>query len=546
MGRPDKDTVRVDKALLAKLAAFAEKAGEEIPELAQFQPKIDLDVPVIDLAKQLGSLCMNQPIFRQADSLVAVDDEGVMRPMTSERFGSWVEKFVTTTKWTKDRGEHASTIPKDLAAKIMAADGFRVLIRPLMHYFPVRLPVERPSGDVELLEPGYDPQTQSWTEDGVPYDDDWDLDRANDWREEILGEWPYADQAGRHVRNLAESRDAAVILGAMVGNYMRTLTGLKRPMVAASGNQPGTGKTTLVKMTIAPVYGLPPEMSLPPTEEKFERLLESVALGMRPVLFLDDVGRMIKSNALNKFITAANHGGTKLYTQEDFSVPNVTQVSVTGNDLPIEENVKRRVMFCELFLAGEVQDREFKREIEDETLAGIEFRGKCLSMLWAYVREWAVWRTLDREPSKRRMLKSFKPYCRCVGGVMEMLGWADPFQEAPGISGGDEEARDFKRLLTALADGMTTETWEFKTDDIVERARKMGVLEWLVGVKEDPPLAKKERIKWGFRLAKYRGRVFTRSDGNYFEFGKRDGEGGSIYPCRVAHDPKELISGPKG
>jgi hypothetical protein len=98
-------------------------------------------------------------------------------------------------------------------------------------------------------------------------------------------------------------------------------------------------------MMMAAVFGLPAEMSLPPTEEKFERLLESTAVGMEPFLFLDDVGKMVRSNALNKFITASKHGGTRLYTQQTFSVPNVCQVFITGNDLPIEANAKRRTMW---------------------------------------------------------------------------------------------------------------------------------------------------------------------------------------------------------
>lgn len=543
-GTNTEEGVRISKEHLALLRPLAEAAGVEIPGLVQHLPTVELDQPVIDLARQLGGLCSRQPIFRQADNLVALDDEGRMRAMTTDRFGSWVEKFVTTTGYTKDRGRHAATMPKDLAAKVMATDGFQVQIRPLSSWFPVRLPVDRGEGVVELLEPGYDAQTQSWTEDGIEYDTEWDLDRAVDWLHDLLGEWPFADTAALKVPKLHESRDAATILAGMLGCYMRAMLrpGMQRPMGVVSGNQAGTGKTTLCKLMVAPVHGLPAEQELPRAEEKFSRLLDSVALGMKPILYLDDVGGMIRSHALNKFVTASVHGGTRMYTQDTFEVPQVTQVFASGIDLGVDENVKRRVLWCELFLPGEVQDREFKMELTSTAIADEEFRGKCLSMLWAFVREWAVWRQIPRpkDAPKRKVLKSFEVYCRLVGGVVEMLGWADPFLEAPGTSGGDEEGRDFKKLLTRLADELGTETAEFSVNDLIEKARELGLLEWLVGSNGDKDLDKKERIRWGKRLGKYRGRIMQRTDGCYFEFGKRDGQGGSIYPCRLARDAREL------
>lgn len=539
MAEPGKKFVKIDKEMLAALRPFAEAAGVEIPGLVQHQPTVDLDVPVSDLGRQLGALCSRQPIFRRAGAIVAADDEGQMVRMTPERLGGWVEKFVTTTRWTKERGDHAASMPMELAKKVLATDQFLSQVRELLFFFPVRLPVTREDGTVELIAPGYDAQTKSYTEEEVSYDEDMGWDEAVGWLEEILGEWPFADRLGREAP-LCKSRDAAVILAGLLGTYGRCLYAGKRPMGVVSGNQPGTGKTTLAKLMMAMVFGLPPEMSLPATDEKFERLLESVALGMEPVLFLDDVGKMIRSNALNKFVTASKHGGTRLYTQESFSVPAVTQVFVTGNDLPIEENVKRRVMWCELFLAGEVQDREFKQEITDDILAGEKFRAKTLAALWAVVKEWG--RVREERPlgTGRKILKSFEGYCRRVGEFLDVIGWADPFVEAPGMSGGDQEGKEFMMLLLAAADQATVNPCEYRVPDMVEIGRTMGILEYFLGAAGDGDLPKKERIAFGKRLAKFRGRHFQRTDGRFYECGKRDGKGGSVYVFRFGERQEDL------
>lgn len=537
-----KNLPKMDRRALAQLRPFAEAAGVEIPGMIQHLPTIDMDEPVSDMARQLGGLCSRQPIFFRAGYLVGLDDKGQLEAMSPERFGSWIEKFVTTVRWTKDRGEHASTMSVDLAKKIMAADCFRVQIRELKFYFPVRLPVIRKGGEVELLDVGFDEQTGSWTEDSVPYRHDMTLKAAGGVVHKYLGEWPYADRGIMDNWALNKSRDAAVILAGMVGVFCRPMfgPGIKRPLCAVSGNQPGTGKTTLCKMMMALVYGLPAEMTLPPNEEKFERLLESTALGMEPFLFLDDVGKMMRSNALNKFVTASVHGGTRLYTQQTFEAPNVTQVFVTGNDLPIEANLKRRVIWCELFLSGEVQNREFAIEVTDALIATDEVRAELLGAMWALVREWARQRETVPVMSGRRVIKSFELYCRVVGGVLSSVGWADPFVEAPGISGGDSESREFKALLIAAADSCMFSPQEFTVGQMIDLAREMKILEYFVGVPGDGDLIKKDRIRWGKRLAEYRGRTYQRSDGQYFQFGRRDGQGGSVYPCRIAAREADL------
>jgi hypothetical protein len=118
--------------------------------------------------------------------------------------------------------------------------------------------------------------------------------------------------------------------------------------------------------------------------------------------------------------------------------------------------------------------------------------------------------------------------------MVASLVWQDPFVEAPGISGGDSESREFKQLLVKAADSVILDVHEFTVPDMVTMARELGILEYYVGTFSDGDLPKKDRIRWGRKLAEYRGRTYQRTDGKFFAFGRRDGCGGSVYPCRVA------------
>lgn len=536
--------VSVPMSKLRVLGPLAEQAGVELPGLIATQGKVSLDEPDSVIARELGMLCARQPIFRQGEELVAVDDEGELQAMTPARFGGWVEKFVTTYKLNRERGgEWATTMGENHAKRILVNDAFLCQVRRVDFYYPMRLPVLREKGKVlELLEPGYDAATRSWTEVSLEWDTEWDLDRAVDWFAKVLGEWPWADLVHERERDLRKSRNAAVVLAGMLGTFCRAFfrPGERRPMVVVAGNGVGTGKSTLCKLMMAPVFGLPPEDDLPGVESEFKRLLESTMLGFEPYLFLDDVGKKLQSHALNRFVTASVHSGTKLYKKAKFKVPNVTQVFASGLDLKFDHNIARRAMVCELFLPGEVQGRKFGYEVTDKVLGSPEFRSEALSAMWVVVKEWHA-RRGEGLLTKRRELASFESYSRTVCAMTEVLGWRDPLDAPEMITGGDVESRDFKALLMALAQGQGVEVEEYSTTDLVAKARELHLLEELVGVESDGALKKGDRISFGRRLEKFRGKVYEGEDGIFFQFGKRDGKGGSVYPCRKALRAEDLF-----
>lgn len=505
-------------------------AGADLDAAHRIAPFLDLTEPVGAMAESLGGLLARTSLFLRAGQIVTVDEAtGDVKPMTAERFCTWVEQWVTPYRPDRSGAQRLTTMGKDMAGKILASDQFVTRLRPLAEVNPVRLPVRRESGAIELLAPGYDREAQVWTHDGLEYPDDMDIDDAREWITSLLAEWPWSEAGAAGTQ-----RSAAVQVAAMVGMYCRQVfpAGTHRPLLCYIGNQPGTGKSTLAAMALAPVFGTAATTDLPGSKEELRKALDSKAEAYAPYIWFDDIGGGIYSNALNRFVTASRHSGRRLGSSDQFDVPNVSQVLATGNGIRLTPDLARRSLVVDLFVAGEIRGRKFKQTISESWLARDDIRAKTLAALWAAVRAWGE---AGEQPGTSAPMESFELWTGTVAAIVQDFGFADPL-EAPDLSmGGDEEGEDFRRLLTSLADdfGPEEDKREFRRGDLVDRARELGVLEELVGIDGDKDLAGAEAKAFGRRLAKWKGREFPTADGRVFEFGSRHARSGTVYPCRV-------------
>ena len=508
------------KALLKVLQPIAEELGAEI-ETDRIAPQVDISKTISHVARTLGQVLHRVNLYRQGEFLVSVDDlTGETKVMKAERFCSWVEDFVVIVK-PRDEGMKATSLSADLAAKIMASDQFRAGLRDLKAVHTVRLPVWDEYGkSVRLLEAGYDDRTQVFTVDSLPYPLDMAPKAAVDFILDVFKGYPFSDE-GR----LINKRSAAVQLAAMVGNFVRLLfdEGTQKPVIVYNGNQPGTGKSTLARMALSAVFGVPEDKGLPKSEDELRKELDAFAMARRPYLFLDDVGGHLRSHLLNRFITSPMHTGRKMGTGDLFTVPNVTQVFITGNGLTLSPDLARRCLIVDLFCAVEARGRKFERIITDAWLVRPEVRSQFLAALWTLVSYWQE----NGCPRSERLLDSFEEWSGIVGGIVVESGFYDPIAPAPELAM-DEQGEAFKRLFCALAADLTHDTeTTFTVADCREKAEELNLWETLVSGGKD------ELKTFGARLKKYRGRQWVDEHGRRFEFGRRETSRGSVYPVRV-------------
>jgi hypothetical protein len=531
--------VTVPIALLQRLAPLAEQMGIEadLPGITRIAPTIDVGMPIRTLALELGQLLSRQLLFVRGEDVVTVDAEtGDVRRMSPMRFCGWIEEFCAIRSSGRSQRTRDSLTRED-AAQILEQDIFRGCLRPLEAVHTMRLPVLRADGSTVLLEPGYDAESKIYTVELLKYEQDWTIDQAHEWLE-LHGQaypwaWPEgADEANQHLK---ENRSWAVQVFAMLGVFCKAMFKPRslRPMITYIGNQPGTGKSTLVAMDLMPVFGHASTTDTPKTDENMAKTLETVARTRQAYLFLDDVRYGLDSAPLNRFITSSSHSGRCMGgNSEMFLVDNVTQVFATGNALKTTSDLMRRSLIVELFLAAEVQGRKFDLVITPQYLAREEIRSKFLSALWALVRNYddQVKEMGEMAEALRfhpQPLASFEDFSGLIGQMVIAGGLTDPLK-APEIAPNENED-DMRALLIRVAteaEGPAT----FDRKALVEFAREFGLLESLVGTKEDGELDSKSTKRWGRQLQAWRGRELVDGKGRRFRFAHKRQKTGATYP----------------
>ncbi len=540
-GAPMDEASRLLAAMRQALGTNQKELGMAVPADGDSRPKVDVGQPLSALARQLGPVLAKHKFFRRAETrlVVKAEEGGRISPVNARRLRGAVGEHVYPVAFDRSRErEVPKDISSDMAASLLETDRFLALLPELAAIAPVRMPVWTASGGVELCKPGYNEETGVYCADEVEFSDDYSLKEAADVFNELLGgfQWPSGEGWSR-------SRSGLLQMALMVGSFCSLLIppGTPKPMAVYVANQPGAGKTLLACMANCAVHGIMASEDYPAGksgQDELKKILDVAAIEQAPVLWFDDVPEFIKANALNRFIVAERHKPRILGRSEKLNVPAVTQVFMTGNHIRVTRDLIRRALVVELFVPGEIRDREFEVEFSMSYLAQDEIRKKILAACWAVVRNWAE-KGCYRPRSAG--LKGFSGWCGLVAGVMDaVLGKddPDPFGEPELPTMGDEETEHMKRLLVAVAAdyGEPGEVVEVTLDQIIEVARMQQVELFdgkgrdIIGNEGDAPLSAGQRQSLGAHLKKWRGRELGSKEGLIFTFGHRKQEKQRVYP----------------
>ena len=512
-------------------AQWAAQMGLAVPGLDRIAPTINLSQAIRGLAHEIGQTAAPHNIFLKGGAVVFLDlATGKTSPATARKLPSWLEEFVAFKSSKPGRGRE-SLAPEE-AGQILETKIFQDCLRPLSAVHTVRLPVRRADGRIEFLSPGYDQESAIYTLELIPYAMDWSIEQAREWLKEVCCEVPWnglEEQAG----DLDLNRSFAVHVAAIVGTYCSGMfpAGTLRPMFAYFANKPGTGKTRMAEMALVHVYGPVGGTTVPKEEDKMDVKLETVARAQRPWVVFDDIGGQLRSNSLNKFITETVHTGRCFGSNSEFfEVENVTQVFVTANDLPTSEDIGRRALVAELFLAEEVRGRKFKQVITSAWLALPETRGRFLSACCAIIRHWEARSAKAGRPLLHpQPLETFEEWSGLIAALVMTAGFADPLQRAEMDVGGASTEDEIKRLLVSLAT-RAEQDCEFTRAELVNAARDAELLESLVGLKGEPDLDAAASKRFGRQFQRWRGQRMLDERGRAFQFNRKHRKSGASYP----------------
>lgn len=123
------------------------------------------------------------------------------------------------------------------------------------------------------------------------------------------------------------------------------------PAFAYDAPAAGTGKTLLARCLGALVMGSSPPVLPPITsrdDEEIRKRLFAILREGRAVAILDNVREPIGSPALDAFLTASSFSDRILGVSQTLALPNRTLLTVTGNNLRVLGDTRRRVLRCRL------------------------------------------------------------------------------------------------------------------------------------------------------------------------------------------------------
>lgn len=438
-------------------------------------------------ASELGEALSRAGIYSRGGMAFSINKQkdglSIMKP---ETLRTWVEQHLVCYKLKlapngQDIIHTRRTMTNDDAVGVLSSPQFIERLSPIERVNPVRMPVMRPTGSIELLPCGYDQESRTFTiesDDGViscaP------LERSKQIFAEIFSEFPFADTC----------RSKAVALSAMLTLYAGGLLPKKslRPCFIYLANAEGAGKTLLVKVATVPVFGAAPTGSASNNEDEMQKALLAAVLKAKPLILFDNVKKHLSSAVLEGFLTSQEYSGRVLGSNTIFSGENHATVFVTGNGCTVSPDMRRRSLFSELFMQDErAEDRTFRNRLEVPAL--LARRGDILSALWGLVRDWDA----AGRPKSSRSHSGFPEWAEIIGGIVEHAGYGCPL-ESPNIeAAADTNGADMHELVLAMA--VDDCAYHLKFEEIVDLAREKGLFEWIIppGGEIDPNAKAKEK-----------------------------------------------------
>lgn len=428
--------------------------GTELPPLPMEKPWIQLPGEgriVSAFAHDLGAQLTPHGLYRFSER-VLVEDRATLRGVIIDpaRLVTFVEDYVQCTKHpAPEEGEEDKRIVTSMrlndAKLVLAADHFLHQLKVIEQVNPIRLPVSVSATELRLLPEGVDEKTRILTNRrSLPYALDLPIDEARVLLDGLLAEFPFADPPyGKSVQ-----------LAAMLTVYGMDLLSPQclLPAFAYTANTPGAGKGLLVQLAVLPVFGELPTMPPPTSEADMAKQLLATARNRSRVLLLDNADRFLASRALESFITASHYSGRILGQTQQVTYPKKTVVFITGNQLQMRADLRRRTLVVECFQPeARAEDRPIVNPL-DATII-LERRSAILGALYALVRHWND----DGRRAPSRVQPGLGEWSKTVGGIVEHAGYPSPIPPptAPTLDPVIESMEHLVGLMADLGEALT-------------------------------------------------------------------------------------------
>jgi hypothetical protein len=459
---------------------------------------------ISDYSNALGNILASHDFYLRGYNCVqpiydAASDTHSLTVMDARRFRTAVEAIVAPYYIAESENggkfNQTKTMGADLGNVVLGSPWLLEALNPVVAFNSVRLPVVRDNGTVELLPEHYDTASKvlTITKTGLNWSEEkpFSLQEGVQYFNDLLKEfcWREGD---------AERSKSIVVAGALT-LFCRHLfePEIIRPAILTTGNGPGCGKTLLSKIMMLPVAGLKGARGAPSESDEMEKVIFSKVLGGESVLFMDNLKGHLNSPPLEALITSPMWDGRILGQSKSQSMLHGITVFVTGNDVTVSPDLRRRFLHIDLFMVeARSEDRKIEHNLDDAAL--LLERGNLLRALWALVEAW----NKAGRPEAKTKHPSFFQWSVIIGGILENAGLASPCSPCPSEESGDRETRDFERMLLEMK-----LKHDYRFGELTEHCKSKGLFAWLIPDYGEMELASKS--KFSKLLKHYLNRRFT-------------------------------------
>jgi hypothetical protein len=476
---------------------FEKFASTVDPDLIEKVPLVRLPgsgYPAGKFAAELGELLREEAIFLRGDVAFTLSLDGKkLEPMSPTKLRTWIEDHVQTVK--VKHGEQgavclASTMTDDIAGAVCKSPQFLKQLHRVERINPCPMPWLRKDGKIELLPVGLDVDSATFTVDPGFKIQPIPLAHAKMVLNLFLEEFAWPQDNGR---------SKAVQIGAMLTVFASSLMpfGSIKPIFIFVGNAEGSGKTLLALLCCTPYPEMPPEPAPADRAEWAKRILTAVIDGSR-ILFFDNCKQHLDEGALEAYATASHYTGRILGVSKRFTGEAGATILITGNQLTVSPDLRRRSLFVKLFLRElKAEDRKIARPLDAGGISN--YRPIILSALWTLVHEW------DKagRPKASRMNSNFPKWCDTIGGIVEFAGYGCPLAP-PEIGGmGDTDTADFIALCSTMEPGHP-----YLFADLVHMANEQELFERTL-LEDNDGLTRAAKSAFAKLLGRFNGRRVT-------------------------------------
>lgn len=518
-------------ALADRLRPMYERAGLPLPDEAVLTCPV-LYVgregnrpPIQRLARMVSDLLSGQnKLFLRGNEIGEINPmSGEWKPMTPHAFQTWIydaANIMPVKDW--DRAGDGKRVPiegelgTDQARVILASDNFRTKLPKVTQINRVKLPVYREALDergsetrkgfrkIELLQPGYDAETQTFTTaSGEDFNENLDPDEAVKWLKKLMRDFPWGDP----------ERSRGVFVAAFLTLFCRNLFIGKAPLFLFVANLPGSGKSMLTKLCIAPVVGddTAPSGWNRDDRQETRKEMDACAQVFSPYLWFDDVDRCkVMGTDLNRWLTGSTWACRVMGTKEIFKGALKTVTFMTGNGITTDDNLERRTLTIDLFArqrSNERKKEDDRIELDEGFFNKEENMRQCLAVCWALVRWWDE--NGDRIVTSQRPVESFEHWSSIVPSIAEFATFPKSLAPYEAPDGGNQEGKEWKTLAGILIDEFCTKrgatSAEVTMRDVIRTARLNGLFQDKLFSLEQITKELEEKVrtkKWTWKPAK--------------------------------------------